>query len=372
MRHIPLILTTSLFVLFSCSQMNEIHDEFLEGGERTYIGKVDSLKIFPGNERVKLRFWISDPRAKAVKFFWVPDDDSIQYELTRISPRDSFELEIGGTGNTKTIKEGSYTMKMVTSDHNGHHSLPVNTTLNVYGEKYKNSLINRNLNMSQYDSDKETLQVAFSGAFNDQDIGIEVRYTEKSGKGITRLIPPSESGTASLLTNIDVSKGASFRTAYLPVPTAIDTFYSVSDPIEIVALVNIALNKMVRTSGNNSADNAGEKAVDGIMTNESRWVSPASGEHWLEIDLGEEFSVTGFKTWTGTNGNLGYPTKNFIFQAEINGEWTNVTVVENNANPAFEATFEVVKTSRVRYYIPAYDGNRVRLYEIAVFSTIKY
>ena len=371
-RHIYIFLTISLIAIFSCSKMNDIHGVYLEDGERVYIGKLDSLKVFPGNERVKFTFWVSDPRAKSVNFYWVPDDDSIHFELERTAPTDSFEIVIGGNGSAKTIAEGNYTLQAVTSDDLGNYSLPFETTINVYGEKYQSSLINRVVNSSQYNRGEGTLELAFSGAFNNDDAGIEIKFTDEDGALHEIIFRESVLSSPVTLSGIDVSKGVNYRTMYLPVSTAIDTFYTDYSSAEIITVNNVALNKPTLTSGNNSADLTGDKAVDGIiLTNASRWVSPASGEHWLEIDLEEDFAISGFKTWTGASGNLSHPTPYFIFQAEVDGEWIDIVEVEDS-EPEYETTFPEITTSKVRYFVPDYDGNRVRLYEIEVYSVIRY
>ncbi|MDD4460002.1 MAG: discoidin domain-containing protein, partial [Proteiniphilum sp.] len=104
----------------------------------------------------------------------------------------------------------------------------------------------------------------------------------------------------------------------------------------------------------------------------SRWVSPASGEHWLEVDLQGEYAISGFNSWTGNAGALSHPTKNFYFQAWIGGEWVNLVEIADNSDPVVGASFPEVTTSKVRYFVPDYSGNRVRLYELEVYSVVTF
>ena len=41
--------------LAACSDMNDVHDIYLKNGETVYIGRVDSIHVFSGRERVKIR-----------------------------------------------------------------------------------------------------------------------------------------------------------------------------------------------------------------------------------------------------------------------------------------------------------------------------
>lgn len=366
------IIALSLFFMVGCSDMNDVHSSFLEGGEKVYIGQVDSLTVFPGDERIMLRFRVPDPRAKSIMFYWFPDDDSLYYELDRTSSKDYFEVMIGGSNSTKVIGEGNYTLHAVTGDNLGHYSLHSQKAFKVYGDKYRSSLINRVLNSSQYESEENRLELNFSGPFNEYDKGVEVKYTDTEGSERTIKFADSHLVSPVHISGFDVSKGVFYRTLYLPDSLTIDTFYAAYTPAEIMMTVNVVLNKPATVSGVNSPNDSADKAVDGIIANDSRWVSPASGVHWLEIDLQGEYVINGFKTWTGASGNMSHPTKEFIFQAEISGEWVSIVEVTDNSDPEYGASFPEVTTGKVRYYVPEYSGNRIRLYDIAVYSTIKY
>lgn len=354
--------------MIRCSHMNDVHEEYLVDGERFYIGKVDSIMVLPGNERFMLRFWIPDPRAKSVTFYWVPEDDSLYYELERVSMDDPFELIIGGPGNEKTISEGNYTLQAVTSDNKGHYSLRTEKIINIYGERYRSTLLNRVLTEADYDPNENNLQLAFSAPFSDDDIGIEVIYTDQEGG--TRVVQFADSVLESSvsITGLDVSKSVNYRTMYLPDSLAIDTFYT--EYAKAPLTVNIALNKPATVSGVNSASETADKAVDGVIASDSRWVSPASGVHWLEIDFESEYTINSFKTWTGASNNMSHPTANFFLQAWIDDEWVNIVEVTGNTDPEIGTSFPEVTTSKVRYYVPEYTSNRVRLYEIAVYAVI--
>lgn len=366
-RNILYIVFVSL--LFGCSDMNDKHDIYLKDGEDVYICKFDSLMIFPGNERVLLRFWNKDPRAKTASINWYPFNDSV---MVTLNPRpDSTEVMIGGTTSNKTISEGSYTFNFITYDNLGNHSVPMEKMIKIYGQRYQASLSNRNLKKMDYDQSESSLILSFAGATTENEIGIELRYS-KNGETTGVVFLDNEQLASPLkIENVDVKKGVSFRSVFLPEPNAIDTFRVDFTPVELILISNVALNKSVTVSDLYAENFIGANAVDGIVTNESRWVSSATGEHWIEIELGQEYNIFSFKTLIGAGGNFQSPVPTFVFQAEIDGEWENIVEVSNNTNPQFEASFPEVATSKVRYYVPDYAGNQVRLYEIEVYAKVK-
>ncbi|MFW6326704.1 MAG: DUF4998 domain-containing protein [Bacteroidota bacterium] len=375
MKNSILIIILIAFVLWffsGCSDMNDKHDLYLAEGEQIYIGKVDSLKVFPGDNRVKLRFWASDPRCSSVGFYWTPYSDSLIVDINKNSPIDSFEVFIGGENSAKTISEGSYNMKVVTFDEAGNFSIPFEKTIDVYGEQYRSTLGNKVLSSLEYQDSTGTLSLFFADPLREDDIGIAISYTNREGEAKNLVLPNSEITSPVNISNVDVSEGVSYQTLYLPEPNAIDTFTTNSSDIEISQVINVALNKPVKVSDILNDNFIGPNAVDGIIDdNASRWVSSSSGEHWIEIDLEQEYSIHKFKTWVGAKG-FNNPVANFIFQAEIDGEWHNILEVSNNSDPQFEASFPEVTTKKVRYFVPEYENNMVRLYEIAVYAKITY
>lgn len=220
-------------VLTGCSDMNDKHDFYLEGGERIYIGKIDSLKTFAGDGRVKLRFWASDPRAKTVAFYWYPENDSLLAEVAHTSSVDSFEVFIGGANSTKAIKEGNYTLKVITRDNKNHFSVPFEKIINIYGDRFRSTLTNRVLKTVAYQVADGSLLLTFSGPTNDKENGIEISYTDMTGLEQKLSLGNKAITTPVKLLNIDKTKPVSYRTSFLPEPKAIDVFYATSKTIVI-------------------------------------------------------------------------------------------------------------------------------------------
>lgn len=94
--YLSIVSVVLALVTGSCSKMNDLHEKYLEKGERIYISKIDTMLVHPGKNRVKLRYLVSDPRVKSIVFSWTPDKDSIIKDIRTISPNDSLEVVIGG------------------------------------------------------------------------------------------------------------------------------------------------------------------------------------------------------------------------------------------------------------------------------------
>lgn len=359
-----IFLLASIAVLMCCcEQMNDKHDEFLARGETVYIGKVDSVTSFPGNGRLLLRYWLSDPRAKKVTVYW------------GVNNANSKELTVDAHERTKpldlyfeSLAEGNYTFKWISGDQHGNKSMVFEKLAAVYGPLYQEKILNRRITETKVDNN-DAVSVTWAGASSDEEIGVEIFYTDKTGKAVKEYY--AKPATMPILTNIDYTKGATYRTLYKPEPTAIDTFYTNPVSLGIVKSINVSQGKPVTASDILDPANATQQpanAVDGKYgTSDTRWVSTAAGEHWLEIDLQGEYSINSFKTW---NGSTGYnnPIAKFSFQAWVDGAWKNLVTVTGNTDAQYGADFTPVTTSKVRFY--AY--NQVRLYEIAVYSLTRF
>ncbi|MGV8090382.1 MAG: DUF4998 domain-containing protein [Mangrovibacterium sp.] len=132
------IILLYLFCFTACEDMNSLHQEYWDRGEEIYTGVIDSLKAFPGDNRVKFTWQInSDPRITKIVIYWDEGMDSVIVNVTRTQT---------GTLNMETlfnIPEGSYIFEFVTKDDEGHRSLSTERTVEIYGEKYASLLRNR-------------------------------------------------------------------------------------------------------------------------------------------------------------------------------------------------------------------------------------
>lgn len=360
------LMLLSLSVVFSCSKMNDKHDFYLEDGEIIYLGRVDSAKILPGKNRFLLRYWITDNRAKELNIYWNQMANSFSTPIPAHQPTDSIDVIIGDEANS--IPEGSYTFQLISNDGSELESIVFESLGNVYGEQFSLLMSDRYVKSVGYNPDLQEVSVEWGEPSSSRDIGVELTYYKGDTKNVIK-VPTKQLTSKTILDSVNVEKGVTYRTMFLPEPVAIDTFYTA--PVSLTILQNVALGKPVKTSSDLNSTYPGAKAVDGIVSADSRWISSsASGlEHWIEIDLEKEYSLYSFKFHKHLYNNFLIP--NFTFQINKNGEWVDLVEVENYLGEIYESMFsDEVITDKVRIFIPSYLNNQARVYEFAVY--VKY
>lgn len=211
------------FILFACSKMNDTYDEFIKDGEIVYTARVDSIKAYPGNNRMGLSMLlISDPRISKVKVFWdaAGQTDSTEKAVTRTAGVDTIQFSF------PKLAEGTYTFYIYSYDNAGHRSIKTDVIGTVYGEKYIAQLVNRAIKSATYETANKRASVKWFGVATDV-IGEEIIYTDTLGAERKQFA--KHEGAADSVTVLPAFvKGSSFqfRTLYKPAPNAIDTFYS--------------------------------------------------------------------------------------------------------------------------------------------------
>lgn len=371
MKNFFLYLSLIGIVLFitKCTDINDFHDKYLKNGEIIYAPKIDSVEACPGYQRILLRLFFKDERISDCVIFWDLKNDSLIVPIRNRTTSDYFDVVID------SLVEKSYVFEIFTMDSKRHRSIKVEKIANVYGEIYRSSLGDHPFESSKFNFSSSTLTISLFPAFNEDEIGVEFKYQDKNtGSSVIKFFNVDDLKNSIQIVNIDKNYPVLYRTLFLPEPQAIDTFKTDFKQIDLIDVVNVALNKPVRIREGDifAPQYTPDKAVDGIISNASRWVSSTTGEHWLEIDLGQEYNVFSFKTLTGSNGVFNYPTPVFKFQIEVDDEWVTIVDASGNSNPQYEITFPEIKTSKVRYYVPTGVVDNVRLYEIEVYAKIKY
>lgn len=360
------LLLLSIILGSACSEMNDLHDVYLKDGEKIYVGRIDSLKAFSGRERSLIQYWITDPRVKSLHILWNQRQDSIVVPVPAHDPADSIEFIIGdGNG---IIEEGDHTVFIYSYDDKGHRSIKFETLVNVYGDRYQATLMNRPVSSVVLKEDN-SLTITWSGSFSKDEIGIQMSYLDNSGKPVESIIPSNILAKPVVFNDINVTKPISYKTLYTPEKFAIDTFYTEVEPIKVIIKNNVASKKNTIVSDMLNSSYPGANAVDGVISSASRWVSGTTGAHWIEVDLGQPFPIQSFKTYNGSGDAANIAIKEFMFQANVNGEWVTIVNVKNNSNHSYGATFEEVITDKVRLFVPDYPDNQVRLFELEVYST---
>jgi hypothetical protein len=365
------VIVVLCFVCVQCSKYDE-YKKYMPNGEIIYPQKPSSVKTYPGKNRVQLEWVIVDPKVTSCKIAY--KQENIQKDTTVVIPE-------RGTGSNDTIrvivpdlKETAYVFEIVSYDDFGNVSIPVEVEEEVYGEIYETTLSNRLL--KDYSYDKENgLQLEWYDA-DETEIGMELYYTDINGNNQMILVAGSE--TSTTISDYKYGEPLFNISLYKPVPSAIDTFYTEKQRVIMQTTINAALNKTVTSSSDYNAAYAAVKAVDGDRSDTaSRWLTANNvfSEHWIEIDMESPQTISALGLWRQvmTTGQTMWKWK---FQAWIDDDW--VTVIEEDNAPAvgtnpheYYKKFDPVTTSKVRWYLPEYDNNMVRLYEIEVYCEVE-
>lgn len=208
-----LIVAFIILSISSCSDMNELHDKYLQKGEIIYVGRPDSVKVFSGRDRILMRYWSSDPKAKKMIIYWQLRKDSL---LTSIPEQeDSVDLIISN------LPENNYNFELVTMKEDlTCRSVPLLANGSTYGDKFQAAIKNRLIKSAKLISTNE-VEIVWYGA-SEGELGNEISYSNSEGVVVSIFQLSDEE-----MTNIhDYEDGLKFRTLYLPEPNAIDTFYT--------------------------------------------------------------------------------------------------------------------------------------------------
>src|SRR5690554_805055 len=80
------ILTVCVYFLFpGCSDMNDIHQHYIDREKALYLGMTDSLVALSGEGRVKLKWYVNaDPKIEQTVIYWNMRQDSVVKTFVRV------------------------------------------------------------------------------------------------------------------------------------------------------------------------------------------------------------------------------------------------------------------------------------------------
>lgn len=360
-------ITAIILSVFACEKMNDKHDKYLANGEIIYIGMIDSLKAFPGNDRIKFRYWIGDPRAKTLNIYWSNRKDSLVVPVVAHAAADSFEVIVDK--KNVNIAEGNYTFQWVSFDDKAprNKSVIFEKNANVYGSRYQSRLTNRIIKKAEAKGNDVVIQ--WAGSTSTQEVGVEIKYEKRSGETVTEMYKKADMASTTIK-DVNFNVSPQYRTLYLPEPTAIDTFRTAYAKISFSAIVNVTQGKPVTAGSLHGAAFLPEYAVDGDFSavDAKRWIS-GDTNHWLEIDLQGSYEINSFSFWNGASNTYQLQgLTNFKLQALVDGAWLDVVSVTGNNTGNYSTTFNAVTATKVKFVAES----KIRFYEIAVYSIINY
>ena len=205
-------------VCMHCTKFDE-YKKYMPDGEIIYPQRADSVKTYPGRNRIQLEWVLIDPKVTSCEVFY--EQDGVQ---------NSSVVNTNGSGYENDtisivipdLNETTYVFKIVSYDDLGHTSIPVETVESAFGEMYEGTLLNRLLKSYSY-SEGEGLTLEWHNA-SATEIGITLDYTSINGNSQTIMVSSSEISTS--IPDFKISEPLYYSTMYKPVPAAIDTFYA--------------------------------------------------------------------------------------------------------------------------------------------------
>lgn len=294
-------------IFFSCTDMNEVHEDYLKGGEVKYTNKVDSLKSFSGKERVLISGYISSAfNVDEIVVTWDNGDGIKSFPYSK-SQNDTDELNLYITGLT----EKSYEFETYSKDAEGNRSVPVTIFGTVYGENYRATLESRAVNTFAYASDLSAT-IDFKPS-SDISRTTEVKYMNLENETIVESISMDES--LIVLDQLAIDRPIMYRTFYVPTPmdeygneTAIDEFESDWRVLEVPSIGSI-IQSISFTN-----------VLGGVKAG---WSNPNGGE----LDFTVEYMVDGQpKTQTITSSDI---DGEFIISGMEGGDQTMTVTISD-------------------------------------------
>lgn len=220
------LLGLACLLAWSCSDMNSLHDPYLQGGETTYLTKFDSISLHSGRGRIMVEYWTHDPKGKKCLVEWDLGKSSKVIDIT---------LTDGDTPNTFILDDLDETTISfdftVCSEDLQYRSLKYSSTVTVYGDRYESTLMNATVTSPSYDADTEEFSFKWSSNYQNV-VGYMIRYRTKAGEMREQREEVTDNRVVVLK---DFPKGGLFEyaTIYRPNEGAIDEFmtpYEEYDP----------------------------------------------------------------------------------------------------------------------------------------------
>ncbi len=199
-----------VFYLASCSDMNDMHQPFMDDGEVVYAAQLDSVIALAGNNRIGLRMIALSQRIDKVRIYWNEDRDSIDVQIEN-QTGEFFEI-------IPDLSEGEYIFHLVCFDKFGNKSLKYEVSSEAYGSFYSAGLINRQIDKMEYVGDD--LTITWKSFAN--SLGTILSYENSNDEVSELLIPIDE----NITTISDFKSDGKYwlQSLYKPTESAIDTF----------------------------------------------------------------------------------------------------------------------------------------------------
>ena len=326
--------------LISCDKMNDLHDKYLQQGEKIYLSRANDITILPGNQRAKILFTNQDPKAHSLVVYWRAKTDSLVFSIPENNVGQELEIML------PNLPEDFLTFEFVVKSADGKSkSLPTELSARIYGDRYRESLNNRLTESASYLETAYELNILWREAFEGA-AKIEIRYNGTDNNIRTREVPIEERSLVYLNLFKD---NLEYRTGYVPVENAIDTFYTDYDMLPfaeayVVAGLEFVSGQYMRIPHHADFDIAGDEAITvtcWVRTPNIAVTQRIFAKRYTVVADYGEYGNTGYGiallantgniypdlVYKGANYVLNYPS------ISVN-VWTHITAVFDVANKA--------------------------------------
>ncbi|MGM0838307.1 MAG: endo-beta-N-acetylglucosaminidase [Bacillota bacterium] len=149
-----------------------------------------------------------------------------------------------------------------------------------------------------------------------------------------------------------------------------DGFITITE--EASNISNVALNKAATASGQCGAGEAPRYAVDGKVTDNSKWC--AFGASWLQLDLGDLYQISHFVLKHAEAGGepAAFNTRAFTIEVSKDGAtWETAVIVTSNSDGISEHTIPLTEARYVRLSVqqPTQGGDQAtRIFEFEAYG----
>jgi hypothetical protein len=328
-------------LLYSCSDMNELSDRFLDEGEIIYAYVADSVAAHTGFKRVEIEIFIGTRRVDKVRVYWNNYQDYTDVQVG--SQAGVFRTVIEG------LEESTYLFHVVSFDSYGNKSLPVEVSGEAVGDNFKALLRNRLVASAVYTADNEV--TVKWGSVPNYSIDCELTYTNTANQSVKLSVPVDETVTVIP----DWKSGLSYSTRFIPGDGALDTFSveTVTQDVWKEFKDKSAWTVHSYSGGYHNNDFRPENAIDGNRN--TTWHTSVGGFPPADITIdfgpGSALRIDGivFQNRLDDMGALNHPKKvRWEVSNDLN-EWTTILAFEEMTNTKDELWLPCTTSATGRY-----------------------
>lgn len=213
---------------YSCDDMLDNIQGFLDEGESIYVGKLDSLKAFPGKNRIEIegQMLYGVNQVKCVINWKNPntlEPESKEFPIVRQEAGEKFNFILDN------LTEGQYDFLVVTYDQENNESIPTDISAYAYGEQYQESLVNRIIrsispeeSIGENGENEWIAKIDWNISRGDGIVDCNLEYEQEDGSFEALTIPAGE--TATVLHGFKSGGILRYNTNYLPEEMSLDIF----------------------------------------------------------------------------------------------------------------------------------------------------